>query len=58
MSGRSETTRHEERTWVGFRTGPHFRPSCKKIREFVKEITEMRHYRLTDVRAVKHQLPR
>jgi len=34
----------------GFRKGPHFPPFLQEIRGFVKEITEMRHYRLSNVR--------
>lgn len=37
----------------GFRKGPDFPPFLREIRGFVKEITEMRHYRLTDVCARK-----
>jgi hypothetical protein len=37
----------------GFRTGPQFPPFLREIRGFVNEITEMRHYHPTDVRARK-----
>lgn len=37
----------------GFRRGPHFPPFLQEVRGFVKEIAEMRHYRLTEVRARK-----
>ena len=35
----------------GFRKGPHFPPFLAEIRGFIQEITEMRHYRVTDVRS-------
>jgi hemoglobin len=37
----------------GFRKGPHFPAFLAAIREFMPEITEMRHYRLTDVQSRK-----
>jgi hemoglobin len=37
----------------GFRKGPHFAAFLEGIRDFMKEIAEMRHYTLTDVRAKK-----
>ncbi len=37
----------------GFRKGPHFPPFLAEIRGFIKEITEMRHYALTEVRKRK-----
>ncbi len=37
----------------GFRKGPHFPAFLQEIRDFVKEIAEMRHCRLTPVRARK-----
>jgi len=37
----------------GFRKGPHFPAFLAAIREFIPEITEMRHYRLTDVQSRK-----
>ncbi|MFC5861024.1 putative quinol monooxygenase [Acidicapsa dinghuensis] len=33
----------------GFRKGPHFSSFFKAIGGFVKEITEMRHYTLTEI---------
>jgi len=36
-----------------FRKGPHFADFLDSIRAFMPEIAEMRHYRLTDVRARK-----
>jgi hemoglobin len=38
----------------GFRKGPHFPPFLDAIRDFMKEITEMRHYRVTEVHGRKH----
>lgn len=43
--------RSTEEHLLGFRRGPHFPPFLQEIRDFVKEITEMRHYRVTDVRS-------
>jgi quinol monooxygenase YgiN len=40
----------------GFRKGPHFPPFFKAIGGFIKEITEMRHYRFTSVRRYKEQM--
>jgi quinol monooxygenase YgiN len=37
----------------GFRKGRHFPDFLAAIRGFMPEITEMRHYRLTDVRSRK-----
>jgi quinol monooxygenase YgiN len=37
----------------GFRKGPYFPAFLAAIREFMPEITEMRHYRLTDVQSRK-----
>ena len=34
----------------GFRTGAHFAPFFAAIKPYVKDITEMRHYELSDVR--------
>jgi quinol monooxygenase YgiN len=42
--------RSTEEHMEGFRKGPHFPPFLREIRGFVKEIAEMRHYRLTNVR--------
>jgi quinol monooxygenase YgiN len=36
----------------GFRSGPHFPPFLNKIRSFVGEIAEMRHYLTTSVKKV------
>ncbi len=33
----------------GFRSGPNFPPFLAAIRDFIPEITEMRHYALTQV---------
>ena len=41
----------------GFRQGPHFPEFLAAIREFVPEIAEMRHYRLTNVRSHKPTRP-
>jgi hemoglobin len=41
----------------GFRKGPHFPAFLAAIREFMPEITEMRHYSLTDVQSQKSGRP-
>jgi quinol monooxygenase YgiN len=41
---------------AGFRNGPHFPPFLDAIRDFMKEIAEMRHYCVTDIQSRK-QLP-
>jgi quinol monooxygenase YgiN len=41
----------------GFRKGPHFPARLAAIREFMPEIAEMRHYRLTDVQSRKAERP-
>lgn len=40
-----------------FRKGPHFPAFLDAIRGFMPEITEMRHYRVTDVRGRKPRPP-
>jgi hypothetical protein len=40
-----------------FRKGPHFPAFLAAIREFMPEITEMRHYRLTEVQSRKSGRP-
>lgn len=34
----------------GFRTSPEFQPFLRAVQPFLKDIEEMRHYELTDVR--------
>jgi hypothetical protein len=41
----------------GFRKGLYFPAFLATIREFMPEITEMRHYRLTDVQSRKSGRP-
>jgi quinol monooxygenase YgiN len=49
--------RSSEAHLQGFRKGPHFARFLETIRDFMKEITEMRHYRITEVQARKHSIP-
>jgi len=49
--------RSTEEHLQGFRKGPHFSAFLECIRGFVPEITEMRHYTLTVVRARKSGTP-
>jgi quinol monooxygenase YgiN len=41
----------------GFRKGAHFAPFLGAIRDFVGEIVEMRHYRVTDLNWNRSQGP-
>lgn len=45
--------RSTEEHLQGFRKGPQFPPFLQEIRGFIQEIAEMRHYRVTAVRARK-----
>lgn len=45
--------RSTEEHLQGFRKGPNFPPFLEGIRGFMKEIAEMRHYKLTPVQSRK-----